>query len=70
MAFEGNTVRERYKRDPAFRNLADAMHGFIERGQFTPTEIREAAMLAQILYEDRHPRPITFTRQDVTDGKV
>jgi len=30
----------------------------IERADFTPTEIREAAMLAQIKYEELHIRPL------------
>ena len=61
---------DRYEHDPLFRRLVDLMHGVLEEGTYTPTEIREAAMLAQILHEDRHPRPITFTRDEVLRGKV
>jgi hypothetical protein len=63
-------IRERYERDPAFRNLVEFIRATIERGEFTPTEIREAAMLAQILYEDMHVRTTTFTLDDVLKGKV
>ena len=63
-------MHERYHEDPAFQSLVDLMQVELERGQFTPTEVREAAMLAQILHEDRHPRPTTFTRDDVMRGKV
>lgn len=63
-------VRDRYANDPMFRHLVDMMQACIHRAEFTPTEIREAAMLAQIMYEETHIRPITFTRQDVIDRKV
>jgi hypothetical protein len=63
-------IRDRYQNDAAFRTLVDTLHSVIERGDFTPTEIREAAMLAQIMYEERHVRPIIFTRDDVINGKV
>lgn len=59
------SIWERYQSDPAFRGLVDQMQVAIERAEFTPTEIREAAMLAQIMFEDKHPRLIQFTKQDV-----
>lgn len=64
------SMHDRYSNDPAFRNLVDVLQNELERGQYTPTEIREAAMLAQILYEERHVRPTTFTRNDVMRGEV
>lgn len=42
---------ERYFRDPLFKHLVDFMTNAIRQAQFTPTEIREAAMLAAIKYE-------------------
>jgi hypothetical protein len=63
-------MRERYEHDPAFRSLVDIIRAEIERGQYTPTEIREAAMLAQVIYEDTHIRNTVFTRDDVLRGKV
>lgn len=64
------TIRERYHTEAAFRMLVDTLRMTIENAQFTPTEIREAAMLAQIMYEETHVRPIIFTRDDVLGGKV
>lgn len=49
-------VRDRYRRDPAFRTLVDTLYGAIRSAVYTPTEIREAAMLAQIMYEQERPR--------------
>lgn len=64
------TIRERYHTDSVFSHVVDSIRFAIEEGHFTPTEAREAAMLAQIMYEERHPRPIVFTRDDVLKGKV
>lgn len=65
-----NPVRNRYHTDPFFHQLVDMFRACLEEGRCTPTEIREAAMLAQLMYEERHPRPIVFTRDDVVRGKV
>lgn len=59
------TVKERYQQDPYFHQLVKMLRNCIEQAQFTPTEIREAAMLAQILYEETHVRPIIFTKDDL-----
>lgn len=63
-------LSQRYDYDPVFHSLVDTLVAAIERGQFTPNETREAAMLAQILYEERNPRPMIFTKHDVFMGKV
>jgi hypothetical protein len=63
-------IRSRYQNDPSFSRLVDMMRACIENAQFTPTEIREAAMLAQIMYEETHVRPSIFTCDDVSRGKV
>lgn len=49
-------IRERYHNDPVFHRLVDYMRCIIEDAQVTPTEVREAAMLAQIMYEEVHIR--------------
>lgn len=63
-------IKERYFSDPAFSRIVDMMLAVIMEGQFTPTEIREAAMLAQIRYEELFPRPIVFSKEDIASGKV
>jgi len=40
----------RYQRDPQFKALVDFLHMQIARCELSPTEIREAAMLAAIHY--------------------
>lgn len=55
------SVTERYQNDAHFRQIVDLMYSYIDHAQFTPSEIREAAMLAHILYEERRIRPMMLT---------
>ena len=64
------TIRERYETDAHFRTLVDHLHAAILQAEFTPTEIRQAAMLAQIMYEERRPGRYVFNLEDVKDGRV
>ena len=50
------TPREKYMNDPEYHQLVCMLESFIERAQFTPSEMREAAVLACINYEMRHIR--------------
>ena len=50
------TARERYHNDPQFHMLVDYMTAAIHRCDFTPSEMREAALLASINYEMTHLR--------------
>lgn len=49
------TPEERYRRDPEFKALVDYAYQTIERAQFTPTELREAVILAATMYAMRQP---------------
>jgi hypothetical protein len=51
------TPEERYLQDAEFRNLVDVLTHAIVECQFTPKEVREAAILASIRYETIHDRP-------------
>ncbi len=48
--------RERYDRDHQFRQLVMLLEHSIHDCEYTPTEIREAAMLAAVLYEEYNVR--------------
>lgn len=54
---------DRVLHDSQFANLVSQFDAIISQGKFTPSEIREAAMYAQIRYEMFNPRPVTFSPQ-------
>jgi hypothetical protein len=54
---------DRYQRDPVFHALVDLLSSMLEENamhQWTPTELREAVMLAACMYEYRHVRPLVL----------
>ena len=58
------TPEEKYQNDASYKMLVDWMIAHIENCQFTPSEMREAAMLASILYEQMHIRPRFLRTQE------
>jgi hypothetical protein len=48
----------RYRNDATFRHVVDALEHLIVSASLTPSEVREAAMLACIHHEMRTPRPV------------
>jgi hypothetical protein len=40
-----------YENDPKFHALVDAIHAYLRAAEYTPSEVRQAAMLACIHYE-------------------
>lgn len=57
----------RYMRDPNFRSLVDMMHIVIRKGEFTPSELRDAAILAATHYEihSKRAREYIFSKEDM-----
>jgi hypothetical protein len=54
------TPEEKYRNDPEYHSLVQLLESFIERAAFTPSELREASILACINYEMRHIREHRF----------
>jgi hypothetical protein len=54
------TPREKYMNDPDYHRLVEVLESFIDQARFTPSELREAAVLASINYEMRHVREQTI----------
>lgn len=50
------TPHDRYFNDPRFKVLVDLFYSYIARADFTPSEIREAAMCACVKFEMEHVR--------------
>lgn len=48
------SLKEKYQNDPHYHHLVDMLEGLIEQALFTPSELREACLLASINYEMRH----------------
>jgi len=55
---------DRYRHDPVFRRLVDILELQIREAQYTPSELREAAILAAIHYESTTVRPIFLDPND------
>ena len=56
---------DKYRHDPQYAHLVKIFEGLIQRAEFTPSEIHEAAMYAGIRYEMRHP----FARIVIENGQ-
>lgn len=52
------TPEERYHRDPVFHALVDTLRAALVGANYTPTELREAAMLAAVAHEMETVRPL------------
>jgi len=51
------TVEERYRNDAEFHALVDILYTFIVNAKYTPTELRDAILLAATKYEMNTIRP-------------
>jgi hypothetical protein len=66
--FATKSIERRYLSDPAIKSLVDNLECQIHQLQFTPSEIRECAMLAAIHYEMRRPpRPMFIPKENYVD---
>ena len=50
------TPKDKYLNDPEYNHLVSVLEDLIESARFTPSELREACVLASINYEMRHIR--------------
>lgn len=52
-----NSARIRYINDSKFKALVDQIVGVLKQEQFTPSEVREATILASIIHEEERVKP-------------
>lgn len=50
------TIEDRFRNDPVFAQMVNAMRGYMVNGDTTPTELREAVTLAATLVEAHRTR--------------
>ena len=48
--------KDKYMNDPEYHHLVRMLEQLIDQARFTPSELREACVLASINYEMRHIR--------------
>ena len=53
-----------YRNDPALKRLVDMLTHVILQAEYTPSEVRQAAMMACIEAEYRRPMPSLYIRTD------
>jgi len=57
------TPEEKYRNDPEYHLMVDTMVELIIQCRFTPSEMREMATFASILYERRYAKPSPLTSE-------
>ena len=63
------TPREKYMRDNYYKALVDVMCAHIHACNYTPSEMREAAVLACIIYEENRIQPMDIPiPKDIDNG--
>jgi hypothetical protein len=50
------SLKEKYMNDPSYHHLVNRLEDLIHEARFTPSELREACILASINYEMRYVR--------------
>jgi len=61
MSFD--SAQKRYREDPEFNRLVDYIYHVITEMIYTPSEVRDAAMLACLHFEQQKKRPDNFSYQ-------
>lgn len=59
------SATERYRTDSSFKQLVDMLQLLVRDGQFTPSELREACVLAATINEYQTIRPMLVDRDNL-----
>ena len=55
------TPREKYQNDPAYSQMVNLMVSYLHQCQFTPSEMREMAVLASTIHEEHMGKSIIIS---------
>lgn len=60
---------ERYYHDHEFKSLVDSIHAMLHRAEFTPLEVRQAAVVACVKFEETRKPPFYLHPDQLADMK-
>ncbi len=63
-------AKRRYLNDPVFHAAVEMLRSFLQQARLTPSEVREAAMMACIIEEERKPAMAFCTCPDHMDDPL
>ena len=64
------TPNEAYQYDPTFRRVVDLMCAYLSVYEITPSELRQAAILAYTMHESERIRPLLHTKPSMTSSPL
>jgi hypothetical protein len=62
------TPMEKYQTDPVFHRGVDMLESLIHEAQYTPSELREMALLASINYEMHRTSRVMYVHQEAEEA--
>ena len=60
----GNNIEQRYLHDNIFHHVVDQMRSLLSLYQITPSELREAVILAATMHESENVRPLYVSHDE------
>jgi len=63
-------AREQYRNDPMFQRMTDTVLSLLIEAQMTPSEVRAAAVLACIVYEELYVHPNLVMPRDTSNFNI
>ena len=63
-------AQERYQNDPVFSRCVDMIRYVLHENHMSPSEIREAVMVAVFMEEIYNPKPVIIRMQDFANELI
>lgn len=58
-------MNQAYQNDPDTKQLIEVMIHMMEKLRFTPFEMKQAAVYAAMMFENRHIRPMIMMKEEL-----